>query len=89
MCRSFTHYWKNSTWVQHQESADGDTLEHTAGNMFIKRGVRVGDRIYVVTVLSGKLYLCGKMAVAKICDSYEACPLCAVATVWSTGWRAS
>ena len=73
MSRSFTHHWKNSTWFHNQNiSADDDLLRHIAGNMFTKRGVDVGDAIYVVTVLSGNLYLCGKMIAGKICDAYEA-----------------
>jgi hypothetical protein len=73
MSRYFTHYWQNSTWFYNQEiAADGDFLDHIAGNLFTKRGVGIGDVIYVVTVLSGNLYLCGKMVAARICDAHEA-----------------
>lgn len=54
------------------EHADGQPLEHIAGNLFKKRGVEVGDIVYVVTVLSGNLFLCGKLKVGKICDVREA-----------------
>lgn len=73
MSRYFTHYWQNSTWFHNQDvNAGGDLLDHIAGNLFTKRGVGVGDVIYVVTVLSGNLYLCGKMVAAKICDAHQA-----------------
>jgi hypothetical protein len=72
MPRYFTHYWKNSTWFYNQECETGQLLDHTAGDLFTKRGVGAGDIVYVVTVLSGKLYLGGKMAVLKICKEQEA-----------------
>ncbi len=56
MSRYFTHYWQNSTWFSNQDNAaDGDLLNHIAGNLFTKRGVEIGDVTYVVTVLSGNL----------------------------------
>jgi len=73
MSRYFTHYWQNSTWFRSKEwHADGDLLEYVGGNLFTKRGVGIGDTIYVVTVLRGKLYLCGKLTVRRICDANEA-----------------
>ena len=76
MSRYFTHYWKNSTWYRSQEwHADGDLLTYVAGNLFTKRGVEIGDTVYVVTVLSGNLYLCGKLIIGKICNAHEAARL--------------
>ncbi len=73
MSRYFTHYWQNSTWQNSQESgAEGDLLSHTAGNLFAKRGVEVGDTVYVITVKGGTLYLCGKMISGKIVDAHKA-----------------
>jgi hypothetical protein len=61
---AFTHYWKNRTWKWHvDDDREGLPLDHTAGNQFRKRGVETGDRIYVVTVLKGKLFLLGRMTV--------------------------
>lgn len=85
MSRYFTHYWKNSTWLLQQEiAAGGDILDHTAGNLFKKRGVGIGDVIYVVTVLSGDLYLCGKMVAADICGVHKAAKYlgCAPEGLW-------
>jgi hypothetical protein len=73
MSHNFTHYWKNSTWFRSQEwHAEDDLLTYVAGNMFTKRGLMVGDNLYVVTVLSGQLYVCGKMMVGKICNLQDA-----------------
>lgn len=72
MSRYFTHYWQNSTWRDIEARGEGDTLEHIAGNMFKKRGVDIGDMVYVVTVLNGRLFLCGKLKVGKICNVNEA-----------------
>ncbi len=50
MPRYFTHYWTNDTWENARRlSAPGATLEHTAGNRFVERGVASGDFVYVVT----------------------------------------
>src|SRR5207249_7420458 len=43
MPRYFTHYWSNSTWLDHAERFKGQPLHHTAGNQFIKRGIEPGD----------------------------------------------
>lgn len=71
MTRYFTHYWANKTWVWNNIS-EGNPLDHCSGNLFKKRKLQLGDIIYVVTVLKGKLYLCGKMKVEKICGLEEA-----------------
>jgi len=68
MPRFFTQYWN---WAQNRNS-EGDILDHTAGNLFHKRGIRVGDVVYVVSTIKGSLYLCGRLVVGKICDIEEA-----------------
>lgn len=72
MARYFTHYWRNRTWEWNR--ADGEAglpLDHVAGNLFKGRGVRVGDTVYVVTVIEGELYVCGRLIVGKICANKE------------------
>lgn len=66
----FTHYWSNNTWSANRDSEE--PLDYIAGNQFSTRGVEVGDTIYVVTVLEGKLYLGGKMTVGYHCGPVEA-----------------
>lgn len=48
------------------------TIDHTAGNMFSKAGVKVGDVIFIVTVKMGKLLLGGKIVVGNLCGQREA-----------------
>jgi hypothetical protein len=72
MSQYFTHYWQNSTWRDTQARGEGERLVHIAGNLFNKRGVEVGDIVYIVTVFSGNLFLCGKLKVGKLCDVHQA-----------------
>lgn len=67
----FTHYWKNST-CQEQEWSPDSVLNYTAGNMFRKRGVKQGDRVFVVTVSRGRLFLVGAMDVREILTRTQA-----------------
>lgn len=68
---SFTHYWTGSTCGLH-EGLDGEPLNHTAGNLFRARGVAPADKIYVVNVLRGDLYLIARMQVAKLTSQADA-----------------
>lgn len=69
----FTHYWRNDTWeYNRRDYPEGELLDHIAGNIFLQRGVEIGDTIYIVTVNKGKLYLCCKILVDKICGVNEA-----------------
>jgi hypothetical protein len=70
--RSFyTHYW--SSTVQRPDK-EGSLCCHTAGSGFNKRGITTRDRIYIVTVSHGQLYLIGAFTVAGPTISYdEAC----------------
>ena len=68
----FTHYWQNDTWeINREYNPEGTFLAHISGNLFKKRGVEIGDTVYVVTVKKGKLFLCGKLIVSKFCTVYE------------------
>ncbi|HLP89614.1 MAG TPA: HNH endonuclease [Nostocaceae cyanobacterium] len=72
MTRYFTHYWGNRTWKYMSREAEGEILDHIAGNLFEQRGLSIGDKVYVVTVKKGKLYLCGSLIVGKLCGVEEA-----------------
>jgi hypothetical protein len=53
----YLQYWKH---VDNAETlATGEGLEHTAGNQLGK--VRSGDTIWIVTFISGRLYLVGRI----------------------------
>src|SRR5213078_2324028 len=62
MAQSFTHYWAGETLGYNEE---GKLLDHTAGSDFTKRGVKIGDNIYVVNILRGELYLIGRFTVGE------------------------
>lgn len=63
MAQSFTHYWAGDTLGNNEE---GQPLDHTAGDIFTSRGVRVGDNIYVVNIFRGELYLIGRFTVGEL-----------------------
>lgn len=65
--QAFTHYWTRAV-LRAAEGDEGEPLVHTASNVFIDRGVERGDRIYVVTVKNGGLYLLGRLVVGVVCD---------------------
>jgi hypothetical protein len=69
--RYFTHYWANETWEENSRQ-EGKQLIHTAGNLFRSRGVTIGDFVYVVTVLAGRLFLLGRIEVGAMLDQGEA-----------------
>ncbi|WP_199322194.1 HNH endonuclease [Leptolyngbya sp. FACHB-321] len=88
MPRYFTHYWTNKTWGWSRASGTGnDLLDHIAGNMFRKRNVSKDDVIYVATVVQGKLYLCGKLKVDRICEMSKAASIlnCDIYELWDAG----
>lgn len=81
--KHFTHYWTNKTWEYNQEyTSDGELINHTAGNLFKKRGVEIGDAVYIVTVIKGKLFVSAKTIVRKICSEAEAARILNDSNLW-------
>ena len=74
--RFFTQYCPNEDWFAEQEILERDPearlFDYTASSLFRKRGVAAGDALYLVTVLSGKLYLAGRMEVGEVVSLDEA-----------------
>jgi hypothetical protein len=72
----FTQYCPNEQWFYEQSLLENNPqaqlLNHTASSMFRRRGVSAGDHLYIVTVLSGCLYLAGKMEIGEIVSFEEA-----------------
>lgn len=84
----FTQYWTNAQWdgsvtpqwrywtnggpPEGMEFHKLEKLDHTAGELFNRVGVRPGDVIFVVTVKKGRLLLGGRIVVGKICGQREA-----------------
>lgn len=63
MPQNFTHYWAGNA---REENEEGEPLDHTAGNDFTRRGVKVGDNVYVFNILRGRLYFFGRLTVGEI-----------------------
>jgi hypothetical protein len=81
MKRHFTCYWTNATCKGHADY-EGNPLEHTSGNRFVKSGVESDDSVYVVTVRKGLLYLIGRLTVARICSRAEAQEVLGTDDLW-------
>ena len=71
--RFFTQYCPNEQWFEEREKLETDAnarlFDYTASRMFVKRGIAVSGNLYLVIVLSGKLYLAGKMEVGEVVRS--------------------
>jgi hypothetical protein len=70
----FTYLWTNDRWRYKCEHPDERSrlLTYAASENFKKRGVEPGSTVFIVTVISGELYLGGAILVAKIMDLAEA-----------------
>jgi hypothetical protein len=67
MARYFTHYWTRDNCDHYMTvGEEGLPLDHTAGSQFTRRGVEVGDFVYVVTRRQGKLFLIGKLQIGEL-----------------------
>jgi len=74
--RYFTQYCPNEDWFEEQEVLEREPaarlFDYTASSLFRRRGAAVGDHLYLVTVLSGRLYIAGKMEIGEIVSLAEA-----------------
>ncbi|MFO0798325.1 MAG: hypothetical protein U0804_12680 [Gemmataceae bacterium] len=62
---AFTYLWTNECRINMLDD-EGEPLDIMAGSVFIKRGVRPGDFVYVVTVWKAKVYLIGRTTVKQV-----------------------
>jgi hypothetical protein len=72
MPRYFTTYWRNDLWERKRRESNGGNWVHTSANNLRKKGIRAGDCIYVVTVISGRLYLAGRIEVGEMLTRSQA-----------------
>jgi hypothetical protein len=57
----WAHYWKRD------RAEDGEGfVGHSASSVFRQRGVRTGDRMYVISVLGGRLRVIGRLDVEDV-----------------------
>ena len=62
MSRFFTSYWTPDPW----EHGAGYPIGHAASNEFAKRGVAVGDSLYIVHQERRELFLGGRLTVGRL-----------------------
>lgn len=70
MARFFTYGWQFTE--ARKAAVQGEPLRYAAGSRFTRHGIRPGDFVYVMAIHKKKLYVVGKMQVAKIVGRSEA-----------------
>src|SRR5438876_1049582 len=71
LARYWTQHWQNRGW-RNEVNPEYESLNHTAANTFRKRGVSVGDSVYVFSMMGGQLFLGGRMVVKRVVFMDEA-----------------
>lgn len=69
--RFWMTYWEQDTW-RYNEEQEGELFRHTAGDNFSRRGVSVGDVVYLVSISNGTLLLGGRMTVGRMLEHEQA-----------------
>jgi HNH endonuclease len=64
MARAFTQYWRSSEPNWHHDGPQ--TLPHAGSDQFKARGVRPGDKVFIVTIIDDKVHLGGVILVDRI-----------------------
>jgi hypothetical protein len=65
MSESWLHHWQNRSW-RNEVNREGARIRAAGGDQFASHGVRPGDRIFIVTIRSGRLFLGGRFTVSEI-----------------------
>ena len=74
MTRSWTCYWQFRYWRSDINSEYKPTRS-SGSNLFRKRGVSIGDTVYIISQGAGQLYIGGRMTVKQILSRDEAVQL--------------
>jgi hypothetical protein len=69
--RNWTCHWRNILWT-HEINPEWEPIVASGSNLFRERGVRVGDRVYIVSLKAGQLLFGGRMTVERIATREEA-----------------
>jgi hypothetical protein len=64
----WAHYWKR----ERAEVGEGTFVGHSASSVFRQRGVKAGDRMYVISVLGGRLRVIGRLDVEDVVTQQRA-----------------
>lgn len=62
MTRFWTCHWQFRYW-RPDINREGQPVCSSGSNSFVRRGVSVGDVVYVISLSGGQLYLGGRMMV--------------------------
>lgn len=71
MTRFWTSHWQFRYW-RPDVNREGQPVRASASNSFRRRGVSVGDTVYIISLSHGQLYLGGRMVVRQIVSRQEA-----------------
>jgi hypothetical protein len=71
MPQSYLYLWTRTESQTHRD-ADEAKLSSASGNLFRQRGLVLGDRVYFVSCFDEKLFLLGRIDVARILSPAEA-----------------
>jgi|GEM_PF-1416656 len=71
MTRFWTFHWQFRLW-RDDNNTEYETVDSSGSNSFRKRGVAVGDTVYVISLSAGQLYLGGRMTVGQITSRDDA-----------------
>jgi hypothetical protein len=65
----YTMLWRQDTWRSMRDRGEGGDLQWAASNLFTKRGVSAGDRVFVVGTHERQLILIGALTVDSVTSS--------------------
>jgi len=82
MSRYFTHCFREEEFENQCRHMDGDPVEHTAGELFRRRNIGMGDYLYVFCRCQGDLFLIGRMQVHAVMDYEEAAEFLNNSDLW-------
>lgn len=71
MTRYFTSYWQHHYWTP-EHNDEYELVIASGSNLYSQRGVALGDKVYIVSVDKGQLYLGGRMTVKEIVSRSKA-----------------
>lgn len=71
MTRYWTTHWRYIYW-RPDANDEGRPIYSSGSNSYRKRGVSVNDKVYIVSLAEGQLYLGGRMTVKQIMSREEA-----------------
>ena len=61
----FTYQWKEEQYNYYREDSKS-RLEQSDSNLFLERGVRVGDFLYIIAMVNARHHLLGRMEIGEI-----------------------